>query len=57
MGRYRMSQDPYENTGDLLAPVGVRSPRLLVVDYRYTSVNAALVTFVDDPPFQFGVRL
>ena len=57
VGHYRTSPTPYEDTADLLAPAGVHSPRLLVVDYRYSSANASAVAFVDGAPFQFGARL
>ena len=57
VGHYRTAPTPYEDTADLLAPTGVHSPRLLVVDYRYSVSNPAAVTIVDTPPFFLGVRL
>jgi len=57
VGHYRTASTPYEDTGDLLAPMGVHSPRLLVVDHRYSVSNPAAVTFVDSPPFMYGPRL
>ena len=57
VGHYRTSATPYEDTANLLVPTGVHSPRLLVVDYRYSSANASAVSFVDGAPFQFGGRL
>jgi hypothetical protein len=57
VGHYRTSALPYSNTADLLAPVGVQSPRLIVVDYGYSAAPPQMVTFVDNPPFQFGPRL
>jgi len=57
VGRYRTAAQPYANTADLLAPVGVHSPRLIVVDYAYSAATPQTVTFVDDPPFQFGPRI
>ncbi len=57
VGHYRTSALPYINTADLLAPVGVHSPRLIVVDYRYSAANPERVTFVDGAPHQFGIRI
>ena len=57
VGHYRTASTPYEDTGDLLAPTGVHSPRLLVVDHRYSVSNPAAVTFVDSPPFMYATRL
>jgi hypothetical protein len=57
VGHYRTSALPYENTADLLLPVGVRSPRLIVVDYSYSAAAPQTVTFVDDPIRHFGPRL
>ncbi len=57
VGHYRTSALPYEDTGDLLVPTGVHSPRLLVVDHRYRLSNPAAVTFVDSPPFFYATRL
>ena len=57
VGHYRTASTPYEDTGDLLAPTGVHSPRLLVVDHRYSVSNPAAVTFVDSPPFMHATRL
>jgi hypothetical protein len=57
VGHYRTSALPYEDTGDLLVPTGVHSPRLLVVDHRYSVSNPAAVTFVDSPPFRYATRL
>jgi len=57
VGHYRTSAQPYANTADLLAPVGVRSPRLIVVDYAYNPAAPGVVTFVNNPPFHFGPRL
>jgi len=57
VGHYRTLPDPYEDTADLLTPVGVQSPRLIVVDYSYSAAAPQTVTFVDDPPYQFGPRL
>ena len=57
VGHYRTLPTPYEDTGDLLAPLGVHSPRLLVVDYRYSLGKPGAVKFVDDPPFLLGPRL
>ena len=57
MGHYRTSAQPYANTADLLTPVGVHSPRLIVVDYSYSAAAPQTVTFVDNPPYQFGPRI
>jgi hypothetical protein len=57
VGHYRTAALPYANTADLLAPVGVRSPRLIVVDYGYNPATPQTVTFVDDPIRHFGPRL
>ena len=57
VGHYRTSALPYANTADLLAPVGVHSPRLIVVDYAYNPAAPAVVTFVDDPIRHFGPRI
>ncbi len=57
VGHYRTSALPYANTADLLFPVGVHSPRLIVVDYGYSATTPQAVTFVDDPPYQFGPRI
>ena len=57
VGHYRTASTPYEDTGDLLAPTGVHSPRLLVVDHRYSVSNPAAVTFVDSPPFFYAPRV
>ena len=57
VGHYRTSADLYEDTGDLLAPTGVQSPRLLVVDYRYSVANPGAVKFVDVPAHQFPGRI
>jgi hypothetical protein len=57
VGHHRTSVLPYRNTADLLFPVGVNSPRLIVVDYRYDAATPHVVTFVDDDPFEFGPRL
>ena len=57
VGHYRTSALPYEDTADLLVPVGVHSPRLIVVDYRYNPANPGAVNFVDNPPLEFGPRL
>jgi hypothetical protein len=57
VGHYRTSALPYENTADLLFPVGVHSPRLIVVDYAYNAATPQTVTFVDNPPYQFGPRI
>ena len=53
VGHYRTASTPYEDTGDLLVPTGVHSPRLLVVDHRYSVSNPAAETFVDSPPCFF----
>ena len=57
VGHYRTSPDPYEDTGDLLAPTGVQSPRLLVVDYRYSVANPGAVKFADIPAHSFPGRI
>ena len=57
VGHYRTAAQPYANTADLLAPVGVRSPRLIVVVYTYNPAAPAVVTFVDNPIRHFGPRL
>jgi hypothetical protein len=57
VGHYRTAAQPYANTADLLAPVGVHSPRLIVVDYAYNPAAPAVVTFVDNPIRHFGPRL
>ena len=57
VGHYRTSALAYQDTADLLVPVGVHSPRLIVVDYRYDPANPGAVNFVDDPPLEFGPRL
>ena len=57
VGHYKTSATPYEDTADLLAPTGVHSPRLLVVDYRCRSANASAVAFAVGVRFQFGARL
>jgi hypothetical protein len=57
VGHYRTAALPYQDTADLLTPVGVHSPRLIVVDLRYDAANLGAVTFVDEVPFEFGPRL
>ena len=57
VGHYRTPALPYSNTADLLVPVGVHLPRLIVVDYRYSAANPERVTFVDAAPHQFGIRI
>ena len=51
VGHYRLSANPYDTTAELLVPQGVASPRLIVVDYRYTESGGG-TTFVDNPPLQ-----
>ena len=54
VGHYRKSAAAYASNADLLVPTGSFSPRMLVVDYRYTSTGgAAGTTFVDNPPLYF----
>ena len=51
VGHYRKSATAYTTTADLLVPTGNFSPRMLVVDYRYTSAGGGGgTTFVDSPP-------
>ena len=53
VGHYRKSATAYTSNADLLASQGSFSPRMLVVDYRYTSAGGAGTTFVDNPPLYF----
>jgi hypothetical protein len=53
VGHYRKSATPYASNADLLVPTGTFSPRMLVVDYRYTSAGGAGTTFADNPPLYF----
>lgn len=50
-GHYRPLPQPYTSTANLLSVQGVNSPRLIVVDYRYSETDGG-TTFVDDPPLQ-----
>jgi hypothetical protein len=52
VGHYRKSATPYTSTADLLVPTGSFSPRMLVVDYRYSAAGGG-TTFVDSPPLFF----
>ena len=51
VGHFRQAAAAYASTADLLLPQGVASPRLIVVDYRYSEVDGG-TTFVDAPPLQ-----
>ena len=50
VGHYRVTPNAYASTADLLVPTGVNSPRLIVVDYKYSETEGG-TTFVDNPPF------
>ena len=51
VGHFRQAAAAYTSTASLLLPQGVASPRLIVVDYRYSEVDGG-TTFVDTPPLQ-----
>ena len=57
VGHYRTIDHPYATTADLLTPICVASPRLIVVDWRFDPAHPGRVTFVDAVPFNYGPRL
>ena len=57
VGHYRTIDGPYAATADLLAPVGVASPCLVVVDWRFDPAHPEEVAFVDVVPFHNRQRL
>lgn len=50
-GHYRPLPAPYVSTANLLSVTGVNSPRLIVVDYKFSETDGGTL-FVDDPPLQ-----
>jgi hypothetical protein len=53
VGCYRKSPTAYASNADLLVPTGMFSPRMLFVDYNYTSASGTGTTFVDTTALYF----